>query len=680
MKLPTAPQPRELLFSAKCFAGSMLALYVSLAAGLPRPFWAMMTAYIVASPLSGAVRSKALFRVCGTIIGSLATVAMVPNLANSPELLSLALACWVGLCLYISLLDRTPRSYIFMLAGYTAGLIGFPAVTDPATVFDSAVARVEEISVGILAATVVHSLVFPQGVGPVLLGRLDRAIGDARRWMTEVLRPATGGRDAHVRLALAGEISDMRVMATHLPFDTSHLRWTAGMVHALHDRLTVMVPLLLAVEDRLVALAETGPLEPAWQAMLDDVAHWVEQGNQADPAGAEGLKGRLQELSPPLHAGASWHDILEVNLAQRLAALIAACEEGLELRGSIDAVMHGAPFAEPDHAKDHITPAALNRDHGMALRSALAAVIAILACCAFWIVTAWPSGAAAPMMAGVFCCFFATMDDPVPAIKSFVRYTLLSVPFSAFYILVVLPAVHSYEMLVLTLAPMLIVSGVYMARPATVGNALAFTIGIGGTLALQDTNQLDMTSFTNSLLAQMAGYIAAGVASRFVRTVNARWMAGRMLERSRRELAQMARASSGAPLAKVSARVVDRIGQLMPRLALQHAEPETRASTLETMRELRVGLHIAQLRGLAPQLERCGVRLRPLLERLGAHFSGDADTGLLVQLDRMLGAVCAADAATGATRNTAAAALASMRRDLFLRAVPYQPTNTEAVA
>jgi uncharacterized membrane protein YccC len=40
-------------------------------------------------------------------------------------LLSLALACWVGLCLYVSLLDRTPRSYVFMLAGYTAGLIGF---------------------------------------------------------------------------------------------------------------------------------------------------------------------------------------------------------------------------------------------------------------------------------------------------------------------------------------------------------------------------------------------------------------------------------------------------------------------------------------------------------------------------------------------------------------------------
>ena len=111
------PSRAELLFSAKSFAAAMLALYLALSIGLPRPFWAMLTAYVVSSPLSGAVRSKAVYRVGGTLLGSMATVLMVPGLANSPELLTLALACWVGLCLYISLHDRTPRSYVFMLAG-----------------------------------------------------------------------------------------------------------------------------------------------------------------------------------------------------------------------------------------------------------------------------------------------------------------------------------------------------------------------------------------------------------------------------------------------------------------------------------------------------------------------------------------------------------------------------------
>lgn len=671
-------QPRELLFSAKCFVASMLALYVSLAAGLPRPFWAMMTAYIVASPLAGAVRSKALFRLCGTLAGCAATVAMVPNLANAPELLSLALACWVAVCLYVSLLDRTPRSYVFMLAGYTAGLVGFPSVADPATVFDTGLARVEEISVGILSATLVHSLVFPQGVGPALLGRLDRAIGDARRWMVEVLRPADGARDAHVRLALAAEISDMRIMSTHLPFDTSHLRWTGATVHALHDRLTVMVPLLLAVEDRLQALAETGPVEPGWQALLDDVAAWLGEGRAADPARAGQLRARLRQITPALAPDAPWRAILQVNLAHRLGALIAACEESLALRDSIDAVMHGAPPATPRHPTPHLTPAVLHRDHGMALRSALAAAIAILACCAFWILTGWPAGAAAPMLAGVACCFFATMDDPVPAITGFVKFTLWSVPVSAFYILVVLPAVHSYEMFVLALAPVFLLLGVYMARPASYGNALTFVIGVAGTLALQDTNQLDMASFVNGMLAQLIGFIVAALVTRMLRTVDAPWMARRMLGRARAELVRLARSPRAPALLEVSARVVDRVGLLMPRLALAGAAPQVRADALEAMRELRAGLHIAQLRGLAPQLEPAGVPLRGLLERVAAHFDGArpaARSGLLAQLDGTLRAVCRD--AEGEARVLAAAALASMRRDLFPRAPSYDPLPEE---
>lgn len=681
----TLPTPREMLFSTKCLLASMLALYVALAAGLPRPFWAMMTAYIVASPFSGAVRSKALFRVCGTLAGSLATIFMVPRMANAPELLSLALACWVGLCLYVSLLDRTPRSYVFMLAGYTAGLIGFPAVADPSTIFDTGLARVEEITIGILAATVVHSLVFPQGVGPVLLARLDRALADAQRWVGDALKPAAIGAAPppalQARLALAGEISELRVMATHLPFDTSHLRWTAGMVHGLHDRLTVMVPLLLAVEDRLQTLREVDPasLTPRWHRLLDDIAAWVAAGQQADPARAARLRAELTQLTPTLAPDASWSAILRLNLAQRLDALVDACEQGLELRGSVDAVMRGGAAGPTPHVK----PSALHRDHGMALRSALAAVLAILVCCAFWIASGWPSGAAAPMMAGVFCCFFATQDDPIPAIRMFIKWTLISAPVGAFYILCVLPAVHSYEMLVLAIAPVLLAAGAYMPRPATAGPALAFLIGVAGTLSLQDTNTLDIPDFINGMVAQLFGYIAAAVVTGLVRTVSGDWMARRMLRIARKEIAQMALSPAGPSLPTVAARMVDRIGLLLPRLAVAHPAPAARAASLEALRELRVGLHVAQLRGMQRQLDQAGVPLAPLMRELGGYFGGAVGgaapaaglgespvPALRERLDAALRAVCAG--AVGEHRPVAVAALASMRRDLFPHAPAYQ--------
>ena len=113
--------------------------------GLTRPYWAITTSYLVAQPLAGAVLSKAVFRVAGTVLGATAAVVLVPAFVNEPVALSLALALWLGVCLYFSLLDRTPRAYIFLLAGYTASIIGFPSVETPGEIFNVSILRVQEI-------------------------------------------------------------------------------------------------------------------------------------------------------------------------------------------------------------------------------------------------------------------------------------------------------------------------------------------------------------------------------------------------------------------------------------------------------------------------------------------------------------------------------------------------------
>ena len=167
-----------LVFSAKTFAAAMLALVTALLLDMPRPYWAMATVYITAQPLVGATISKAVYCIIGTVIGAAAAVLAIPNLANAPELLCLAIAFWVGVCLYLSLLDGTPRSYAFMLAGYTVAVIGFPSVSAPETVFDTAVARVQEISLGIVCASLVSMLVLPRRVSSVLPGNIE---GSARQ-------------------------------------------------------------------------------------------------------------------------------------------------------------------------------------------------------------------------------------------------------------------------------------------------------------------------------------------------------------------------------------------------------------------------------------------------------------------------------------------------------------------
>ena len=172
----------------------MLALYLSYSMGLPRPFWAMTTAYIVSQPWSGAVRSKALYRLVGTFVGS----AMTVTYGAAP----VQLACGD---------DRRHgpvgrRLPVYVGAGPHAALLSvhagrlhrrhdrFPSVSEPTLVFDTALARVEEIALGIVCATLVHSVVLPRGLAPALTLLLDKAVRDARLWMQDILAGGDAGK------------------------------------------------------------------------------------------------------------------------------------------------------------------------------------------------------------------------------------------------------------------------------------------------------------------------------------------------------------------------------------------------------------------------------------------------------------------------------------------------------
>jgi uncharacterized membrane protein YccC len=116
---------RPIIFSVNCYIATILTMFVAFSLDLKGPGWAMTTIYLTSQPLSGPMRAKAFYRAIGTFVGAAAMVAIVPNLVDAPELTTLAIMLWAALCVFVSLLDRTPRSYMFVLSGYTAALIGF---------------------------------------------------------------------------------------------------------------------------------------------------------------------------------------------------------------------------------------------------------------------------------------------------------------------------------------------------------------------------------------------------------------------------------------------------------------------------------------------------------------------------------------------------------------------------
>jgi len=245
---------RPIIFSVNCWIATVLALLIAFSLDLKSPGWAMTTVYLTSQPLSGVMRAKAVYRVIGTFIGGVAMVAIVPNLVDAPELTTLAIILWVALCVFVSLLDRTPRSYMFVLSGYTAALIGFPSVLAPGTVFDTAVSRVEEITIGVVCAAVVHSLIFPKSALSAFEERLRKAIADARHWIAEGLTEAPTSQTDMERRRIAVDITELYALGTSLRFDTSPQHPDMRAIRAFDRNMVALLPLLSSIEDRLTVL------------------------------------------------------------------------------------------------------------------------------------------------------------------------------------------------------------------------------------------------------------------------------------------------------------------------------------------------------------------------------------------------------------------------------------------
>lgn len=58
--------------------------------------------------------------------------------------MSPCLALWIGFCIYLAVLDRTPCAFLFQMASFSTAIISFPYFDDPSDIFTTTVSRVEQ--------------------------------------------------------------------------------------------------------------------------------------------------------------------------------------------------------------------------------------------------------------------------------------------------------------------------------------------------------------------------------------------------------------------------------------------------------------------------------------------------------------------------------------------------------
>lgn len=666
------------LFSVKCFVAAMLAYWLALEIGLTRPFWAVATAYIVAQPLAGAVVSKALFRVLGTVIGALAAVVMVPNLVNAPELLTLALALWLGLCLFVSLHDRTPRSYIFLLAGYTASIIGFPSVEAPGAVFDTAVVRVEEITLGILCSSAVHALVFPQTVARRLLSRVDAILADVEGWTRDSLGEAASATLDKDRRRLALDINELHQLSIHLPFDTARFLPRVRTVRAFQDQLSLILPLASAVEDRILALRSLGAVPPAIEALLARIRDWLATpplsvAERADIAQA--LIADARALEPDGAAPLSWETALRMSLTSRLAELVAAHRAVRDLREQLRSPTRAAVTPEIATMLRQSSRRAFHRDGAVALRTAFGAVATILIGSVFWIGTGWADGGGAVLIAGVACALFGANDNPAPIIMTFLWGAMIGIAVAAIYAFAIMPRATDFVTLVALLTPFYLVVGALLYNPRTTLMATGAHIGFVNVVGLGDRYAASFAPFVNGSVALIVGVVFAVITVGLFQTVGAEQSAARIIRAGWRDLARRSNLPGRPDVQGWISKMLDRIGLLAPRLAAMGDDPGK--PLLDALKDLRVGISVAGLRQVRLDSDAAdAARLTPLLTGIGAHYAAmridrvpEENPQLLTMIDRAMDGYAHDPDPT--LRRDALLALTSLRRNLFPAAAPF---------
>jgi uncharacterized membrane protein YccC len=587
------PSGRDWIFSIKVFGASMLALYIALAFGLDRPYWAMASVYVVAHPLTGATRSKALYRVLGTLLGASVSIVMVPALVNAPALLMAAVALWTAILLYVALLHRTPRSYVFMLAAYTLPLIALPSVNSPVGIFDIAVARTEEIILGIVCVSVVGSIVFPANVATVLRGRSAAWLADAALWAADMLSPDPGANATRhgSRHRLAADILALDQLVSQLSYDTE----SAGRVRdakELRGRMAMLLPVLSSLATVVTVLrADPAGIPKRLSLEMAAVADWIRGGAVGPiPALSPAESAQLESGGEP-----GRHAALVSTALQRLRSLLELWQDCVALQRRIG---EAAPM--PDWVpvfRRWAVGGARHYDHGLLLFSTSSIAVAIFCMGLIWIFTGWADGASAVALGAISCCFFAALDEPAPMIRSFFRANVACLVIATIYLFFILTHAHDFELLAAMLAVPYLVIGLMMTQPRLGLIAMPLAVVTANDIGIQGAYNADFHAFFNSNVAGIAGILFALLWTLLTRPFGVKVAVRRMVRASWGDISTNAAGRVPRRLDDLRARMLDRLGQLVPRLASSDDEVSTDGFT-----EVRVELSALALQGDLPSL------------------------------------------------------------------------------
>ena len=536
-----APSNLAIKFAIKTLLGGGLALWLAMRWGLEQPSWALMTAFIVAQPLSGMVVQKGLARLAGTLVGTFMSVVFIGLFAQTPWLFLLTLALWLALCTAASTQLRSAWSYAFVLAGYTVAIIALPAIDHPLQVFDQAVARCTEICLGIVCATATSALLWPMRVEQQLGGQARQAWQNGMQASTAMLGGEEGARQG--LLDILGRIVAIDSQREHAWFEGSSGRQRGRAIRGLSQKLMVLLRISRSVRRQWRQLddQEAQRLSP-W---LDEVRA---QLAQPELPSLLLLRQRIWDAAHDEQISSAEHYCLA-----RMALLLDYAMAATQALQDVE---------EGRTPKDMSQGLAVHRDLPLALLFGSRSALAFLVMSSFWLATAWPSAPGGLVLTCVVCSLFASRENGAQIGLSFLRGIFLAIPVAFVVGQILLPQWSSFAMLCLAMGVPLFFGALGMAHPRTGATATSYCLHFIVLVSPLNAMHFDVASMLNSAQAMLMGVGAAVLAFRLVVIRHPTWLGRRLRAATQSDLVRLTRRDLRGADSWFGGRMADRLMQL----------------------------------------------------------------------------------------------------------------------
>ncbi|MCI1008841.1 FUSC family protein [Pseudomonas oryzihabitans] len=591
-------------FIAKALLAAGLALWLAYRLELPQPSTVLVTVFIVLQPQSGQVLAKSFYRILGSLAGLSFTVAAIALFAQERVLLLGALVLWIGYCTRGAARYRDFRSYAFLLAGYTACLVGLPAVAEPQGAFLQAIWRLLEIALGICCAGVVSVAILPQTTRGVLRRTLAQRLRDFLAMAHDgLLGRLEAERFAALSARFAADSVGFESLRSASVFEEPYLRRRSGRLAALGNRLMLLNTRFHALYQLLARLAERPPavrqaLAPALELIAAALAPSL--GRLPEERDLRRLNERLaaerETLMAAIRAGrqqlARTAPAVEVDRLDydTAAELLYRFAEDLHLLLNTQLELD-LPISTAPKTRETFTPLASRAVAWMAgLRSALV----VLGVGLFWIETAWPSGAACTLAAALISALASTSADPRRYCLQLAVGTLVGALAGGLLHFQVLPWIDGFALLLLVLAPVFTAGAWLITRPRLAGYGSGLMVWFCSAALPGNLPRYDADLFCNTYLAYLVACGVAVVAVSVLLPPSQPWV-WRRLEAALRERLVHA---IGAPLAGLSGRFDSGLRDLLNQVqVLTVGQPLVQRQLLRwTFLSLELGHAIIELR------------------------------------------------------------------------------------